>query len=159
MISRTRVEVIAALVLCVFCGIGWQQALLIRHPRLVEVSPGLFPMVCLAFVSICSVAYLIQAFSGTVRSEAEEGERGALWLLNPAICIVLFTGFILALPYLGILISGTAFMVLLFSFTGRRDAKGLITNFLVAFGCSATMWASMRWIFRVYIPSGSLTGF
>jgi hypothetical protein len=68
----------------------------------------------------------------------------------------MFLLFLLALPYIGILIGGILFVFITQTLIGSRDIRSLILHALVSVSAVGGMWAVFRFGLGVVMPAGSL---
>ena len=70
---------------------------------------------------------------------------------------IIFAAYLLALPFLGMLIGNIAFSFILLSALGGW--RPFVLHGLVAIGTSGGMWLLFTYALEVFLPRGSLTGF
>lgn len=157
MISLNR-ETIVAILLLLFCGVLFWATTQIRDPGFEQMGAEVWPRIVLVFLSVMSLIYLAQS----LRSETADEDPGAefsSWLAryqNPIWCFLLFFGFLITMPYLGMLIGGTLFVFLMMSVLGGWSPRLILAHAVIALVSVGAMWSIFTFGLRVILPEGEL---
>ena len=161
---RLNRDVFVAVVLLLFCGVMFWGSFAIKHPDYGMLPPSAWPQVILSVLSLLSLAYLVRSIRrGPDAPDTYPGEPRTLagWLAywrNPILCFVLFAGYLLLIPPLGMLIAGLLFVFALLSVLGGVGPRQLVLHAGVALVCVGGMWALFTYALHVILPTGDLTG-
>lgn len=79
-----------------------------------------------------------------------------LYWRNVIAVFSIFALYLIALPYLGMLIGNILFSFILLTVLGGW--RGILMHLLVALGASGGMWLLFTFALEVFLPRGSLTG-
>ena len=153
-----------ALVLLVACGVFWQQSFLIEEPNYAQMSPAAWPRAVLGVLTLLCGIYLVQSLrDGPAPADPEAPRihgiggflahwRNVLW------CFALFLVYLLSMPYLGMLVSGTLFVFLLLNALGGWQPRQMALHGVIALVTIGGMWSLFTFALRVFLPTGSLFG-
>ena len=145
----------------------------IREPDYGQLSPATWPRVIVAALGVLSFIYLIQSLAGAPAgvdlpetadtSEPSEHKvepasaagffgywRNVVW------CFVLFLGYLLVLPYAGMLIGGVTFAFLLMSALGGWAPRQLALHAAIAVFAVGGMWTLFTFGLKVPLPTGMI---
>ena len=113
--------------------------------------------VLIIFFALCAV-YLIRSFvKGAKAGSSEATFRGWLaYYRNPLWCYGLFFLFLLAMPYLGMLIDGILFVWAVQAVVGERTVRAQLRHAAIAIGAVGFMWLVFTYALEVILPAGSL---
>lgn len=155
--NRLNRDTITAIVLLLVCGAFFWQTFYIREIPFSTMGSDVWPRFALTLMFILVMIYLVQS----VATPPAEGERRSLgaWLkgYSSAItCFGMFFLFLLALPYLGMLVSGALFVFLTQGIIGRRDPRSLLLHAIISIVAVGGMWAIFRYGLGVAMPVGEL---
>lgn len=162
--DRLNRDVYVAVVLLLFCGVMLWASFDIREPDYGVLPPSVWPRVILTVFGLLSVIYLIQSLRrGPDGLDAFPGEPTTVmgWVRywwNPIICFVSFCGYLLLLPWFGMLISGMLFVFVLLSALGGWSPRRLGIHAVVAAASVGGMWLLFTQGLNVLLPTGELTG-
>ncbi|RME96082.1 MAG: tripartite tricarboxylate transporter TctB family protein [Alphaproteobacteria bacterium] len=152
-----------ALFLLLFTGFMFWASFDIREPDYGVLPPSAWPRVILAALAILSFIYLIQSLrSGAAGEEGgEEGEPETLrdylvYWRNPILCFVLFAGYLILLPILGMLLDGILFVFLLQCVLGGWQPRQLLLHAAVAVIAVGGMWSIFTFGLHVILPPGEI---
>lgn len=154
-------DTICAIVLLLLCGgLAW-ASLDIREPDYGQLSPATWPRIIVGVLAVLSVIYLAQSvIAGPDRPnpEAPRGPRAFLgYWRNVIWCFVLFGAYLVAIPWLGMLAAGIAFVfALLTALGGLRPAPLHAALAVIVVG---GMWSFFTFGLNVILPRGEWTGF
>ncbi len=168
---RVNRDTIAAIALLVITGVFLVASFDIRQPDYGQLSPAVWPRIILVILAILSFVFLIQSLRQGPEDEdaEEEEEEGALteaeafaekthhWR-NVLWCFALFLGYLLALPWLGMLVGGMAFVFLLLSVLGGWQPRMIALHAAIAVVTVGGMWSLFTYALGVFLPQGELTG-
>lgn len=153
-------DTIVAICLLVICGGLGYASLDIREPDYGQLSPATWPRVIVGVMAFLSTIFLVQSLRAGPDAPREPigGMTGFFgYWRNVLWCFVLFGAYLIAIPYVGILLGGMAFVFLLLTaLGGMRNALLHIAIALVTVG---GMWALFTFALRVILPRGEWTGF
>ena len=112
-------------------------------------------------MGVLSVLYFIQSLRMSEANTPTEPPKSlvefiAYWR-NVFSVFIIFAAYLLALPFLGMLIGNIAFSFILLSALGGW--RPFVLHGLVAIGTSGGMWLLFTYALEVFLPRGSLTGF
>ncbi|MEZ5935461.1 MAG: tripartite tricarboxylate transporter TctB family protein [Alphaproteobacteria bacterium] len=146
----------------------------IREPDYGQLSPAAWPRAVVAALGVLSFLYLLQSLragagtpagAGLPERTGEDGvsEKGASsaggffyhWR-NVIWCFLLFFLYLLTMPWLGMLIGGTAFAFLLMTALGGHAPRQLALHAAVSIICIGGMWALFTFELRVPLPPGQI---
>src|SRR5699024_8498488 len=134
-------DTICAIVLLVVTGVFLVATLNIRSPDYGQLSPRTWPRVILGILAVLELIYLVQSIrqgdawkdatdgaastNAPARDASGEGAPGVTGLMamiaawrNIILCFVIFLAYLLALPWLGMLVGGMAFVFVLLTALG-----------------------------------------
>ena len=154
---RLNLDVIIAAVLLIAGAILFWDTFQWRRTPFAIMAASVWPrFVLVVFFSLCA-AYLVRSLwqgadGGTSRSFRE-------WIAyyrNPLRCYGLFLLFLVALPYLGMLVGGILFVWLMQTAVGERTPRAQLRHAAIAIGSVGIMWLVFTYAIGVILPSGSL---
>jgi hypothetical protein len=159
-------DTIVAIALLVICGVFWQQSFEIREPGYAgQMSPAAWPRAVLGALSFLGLIYLVQSLrqGPDIPPEGDaSGGAGVIGFIshwrNVLWCFALFLAYLLAMPWLGMLIAGTLFVFLLLCALGGWSVRLMALHAAVALGTMGGMWALFTYGLKVILPTGSLIG-
>ena len=132
----------------------------IREPDYGVLSPAAWPRLIIIIIGGLSVIYLIQSFSTPKKDIAPTPKKTfkefVLYWRNVIAVFSIFALYLIALPYLGMLIGNILFSFILLTVLGGWRA--ILMHLLVALGASGGMWLLFTYVLEVFLPRGSLTG-
>lgn len=156
-----RDTIIAIFLLVVCGGLAW-ASLDIREPDYGQLSPATWPRMIVGVFGFLSLIYLVQSLrQGPDAPPGPDAPRGVggffgYWR-NVIWCFVLFGVYILAVPWVGMLLAGVAFVFLLLTALG--GFRPAILHAAVALVVVGGMWAFFTYGLNVRLPRGEWTGF
>ena len=154
-------DTVIAIVLLLFCGVGYYETLQIRKTSYGSMGSEVWPQAILAILTVLTLIYLAQSVRSTtgVRLGGGDGLRGFVIKYQNALwCYALFTVFVYSLPTLGMLLAGIAFVFLTLTAVGNRDPRSLALHVAVAVGAVGFMWGIFTFALRVILPEGEILG-
>lgn len=151
-------DTIVAIFLLMFCAVMFWATTEIRDPGFEQMGAEVWPRLVLTLLSGLSLVYLVQSLRlEKVPAAADEG--GAGWLSryqNPIWCFALFLGFLLSMPYLGMLVGGMLFVFLMMSVLGGWTPRLMVMHGVIAIVSVGAMWSIFTFGLRVMLPEGEL---
>jgi len=154
-------DTIVAIVLLVICGGLAFASLDIREPDYGQLSPATWPRVVIAATTVLVLIYLAQSVMAGPDAPDPEAPRGiGGWLAhwrNVIWCFALFGVYLLAIPRVGILLGGMAFVFLLLTALGGVRRTPL--HAVVAVVAIGGIWLIFTHGLHVFLPRGEWTGF
>lgn len=156
--KRLNRDTVTAVLLLLFCGLLFQQTFFVRKVPFSIMGSEVWPRVILTALFILLLIYLFKSLIVPPKNATEKRSLKVWWEMyrNPALCFGMFFLFLLALPYIGILIGGILFVFITQTLIGSRDKRSLILHALVSVGAVGGMWAVFRFGLGVVMPAGSL---
>ena len=156
-LNRDSIVAICLLVIC--GGLAW-ASLDIREPDYGGLSPATWPRVIVGVMSFLCVIFLVQSLRAGPDAPREGfgGWAGfyGYWR-NVIWCFVLFGAYLIAIPYVGILLGGVAFVFLLLTALGGLRNTAL--HAVIALVTVGGMWCVFTFALKVILPRGEWTGF
>lgn len=154
-------DTIIAVVLLLICGGLAVASLDIREPNYGQLSPATWPRIILGVFGLLSFIYLIQSLRQGPDAPDPEAPQGvaafvAYWR-NVIWCFVLFGAYLIAIPYVGILVGGVLFVFSLLTALGGFRNTAL--HALIAVVTVGGMWSVFTFVLGVVLPTGDWTGF
>lgn len=154
-------DIIVAIVLLLICGALTVASFDIREPDYGQLSPATWPRIILGIFGFLSLIYLIQSVRQGPDAPNPDAPRGvgdffAYWR-NVLWCFVLFGAYLIAIPYVGILVGGVAFVFLLLTALGGFQRT--LLHIAIAVITVGGMWLIFTKALRVALPAGDWTGF
>lgn len=155
--TRLNRDTVIAVLLLILCGVLFWQTFNIREVPFSQVGSEVWPRIVLLLLAILSVIYLFRSMA----EPRPQTETFSLrdWLLtyrNPIICFVMFFVFMLALPYLGMLVAGILFVFITQTLIGGASPRRLAIHAIVSVISVGGMWAIFTYALRVILPAGEL---
>jgi len=138
----------------------------IREPDYGQLSPATWPRTVVGVLTLLSLIYLVQSIRRGVPEAAEEpaetapsslGEWIAHWR-NVFWVFALFLAYLLALPWLGMLVGAMAFVFLLLTALGGWSPDRLALHAVIAVVSIGGMWSVFTFGLGVLLPRGELFG-
>ena len=133
----------------------------IREPDYGVLSPAAWPRLIIIIMGVLSVLYFVQSLrmpkTDTARTRKKNLFEFMDYWRNVFSVFIIFAAYLVALPFLGMLIGNIAFSFVLLSVLGGW--RPFIMHGLVAIGTSGGMWLLFTYALEVFLPRGSLTGF
>lgn len=156
--KRLNRDTVTAVLLLLFCGLLFQQTFFVRKVPFSIMGSEVWPRVILTALFILLLIYLFKSLIVPPKNATEKRSLKVWWEMyrNPALCFGMFFLFLLALPYIGILIGGILFVFITQTLIGSRDKRSLTLHALVSVGAVGGMWAVFRFGLGVVMPAGSL---
>ena len=153
-------DTIAALCLILASGGLMLASLEIREPDYGVLSPATWPRLIIFILGLLSIIYFVQSMR-VPPIKAPSTDRQTLpaffsYWRNVFYVFIIFGLYLLALPYVGMLVGNMLFsFVLLTALGGWRP---IILHACVALLASGGMWLLFTYVLEVFLPRGSLTG-
>ncbi|MGI9488183.1 MAG: tripartite tricarboxylate transporter TctB family protein [Geminicoccaceae bacterium] len=171
--GRLNRDTVVAIFLLLISGVLMIASFDIREPDYGQLSPAAWPRVIVVALGILSLLYLIQSLAGTPAggdlpetSDTTKSPKGKVepagaagffgYWRNVIWCFVLFLGYLLALPYVGMLIGGVTFAFLLMSALGGWAPRQLALHAVIAVVAVGGMWALFTFGLKVPLPAGMI---
>ena len=133
----------------------------IREPDYGVLSPAAWPRLIIIIMGVLSVLYFVQSLRMPKTNTASIRKKNLFEFMdywrNVFSVFIIFAAYLVALPFLGMLIGNIAFSFVLLSVLGGW--RPFIVHGLVAIGTSGGMWLLFTYALEVFLPRGSLTGF
>ena len=161
--TRVNRDTVVAILLLVGCGVLLNASLDIREPDYGQLSPAAWPRTVVGVLAFLSLIYLVQSIRRGVPEEPAEkvthglGEWIAHWR-NVFFVFALFLAYLVALPWLGMLVGGVAFVFLLLNALGGWSPDRLALHAAIAVVSVGGMWSIFTFGLGVLLPRGELFG-
>jgi putative tricarboxylic transport membrane protein len=169
--ARVNRDTLVAILLLMVCGVFFAASFDIREPDYGQLSPAAWPRAIIVALTVLSLIYLVQSIRKGPEAEGgkpvqQDGEADletrieaatAGWR-NVVICFVLFLAYLLSMPWLGMLVGGTAFVFLLLTALGGWTPRLLLLHAVVALITVGGMWSIFTYALGVLLPRGELFG-
>ena len=161
--TRVNRDTVAAILLLVGCGVLLNASFDIREPDYGQLSPAAWPRAIVGILTFLSLIYLVQSIRrGVPPAPAEKVTLGlGQWIAhwrNVFWVFALFLAYLLALPWLGMLVGGMAFVFLLLSALGGWSPGKLALHAVIAAISVGGMWSIFTFGLGVLLPRGELFG-
>ncbi len=170
---RLNQDTIIALCLLLISGALMVASFDIREPDYGQLSPATWPRVIVIALAVLSLIYLLQSMAGTPTGvdspEAVPGSESSKEQVQPAgaagflgywrnviWCFSLFLVYLLAMPFLGMLIGGVSFVFLLLNALGGWRPRQLLVHAAIALAAVGGMWVLFTFGLRVPLPTGEI---
>jgi len=152
---------IAAILLLAACGGLAVASFDIREPDYGQLSPAAWPRLIVGILAFLSLIYLVQSLRQGPDEADPEAPRGlgalfAHWR-NVIWCFVLFGAYLLAIPYVGMLVGGIVFVFALLTALG--GLRAILLHAVIAIVTVGGMWLIFSYGLQVLLPRGEWTGF
>lgn len=164
---RVNRDTLVAIALLAITGVFLAASFDIRQPGYGQLSPAVWPRIIIGILGLLSFIYLIQSIrqgpdadqddSGTLAERDTFAEKGSHWR-NVIWCFAIFLGYLLALPWLGMLLAGMLFVFVMLSVLGGWSPRLLALHAVIALFTVGGMWALFTYGLGVILPRGELTG-
>ena len=161
--TRVNRDTVVAILPLVGCGVLLIASFDIREPDYGQLSPATWPRVIVGVITLLSLIYLVQSIRRGVPEEPAEkvtrglGEWIAHWR-NVFFVFALFLAYLVALPWLGMLVGGVAFVFLLLNALGGWSPDRLALHAAIAVVSVGGMWSVFTFGLGVLLPRGELFG-
>ena len=133
----------------------------IREPDYGVLSPAAWPRLIIIIMGVLSVLYFVQSLRMPKTDTSNTQKKNLFEFMdywrNVFAVFIIFAAYLVALPFLGMLIGNIAFSFVLLSVLGGW--RPFIVHGLIAIGTSGGMWLLFTYALEVFLPRGSLTGF
>ncbi|MGI9501011.1 MAG: tripartite tricarboxylate transporter TctB family protein [Geminicoccaceae bacterium] len=169
--GRLNRDTLIAIFLLLASGGLMVATLDIREPDYGQLSPAAWPRAIVVALGLLSFLYLIQAVTAarghlpetddTAKPpKAKVQPAGAAGFFgywrNVIWCFSLFLLYLLALPYLGMLIGGVSFAFLLMCALGGWSRRQLLVHAVIAMAAVGGMWVLFTFGLKVPLPPGMI---
>lgn len=155
--KRLNADVVIALLLLTISAVFFLDTFTYGRAGLAIVGAKLWPRAIMIALGVLSALYLIQS----IRKESAPGaSRGVMaWIAenrNVIVCFALYALFLAALPWLGMLLGGIAFVFATLTVLGHRDMKSHLMHLAVAVLSVGLMWSIFTFALGVVLPEGEI---
>lgn len=150
-------DTVTALCLLLVCGLFFADTFRMDPAMFGQMPATLWPRMILAPLAILSVLLLINAqLADAGGSPRRTFAEWFAYYKNPIVCFVFFFLFLIAMPILGMLLGGLAYVFLTLSYLGGWSRQKLIQHALITVVCVVGMWAIFTQLLGVFLPEGIL---
>ncbi len=161
--SSINRDTIVAITLLAACGGLYMATFEIREPDYGQLSPATWPRMIIGIVTFLSAIYLVQSVrqGPTEKSEKTEWSGFANFVSQwrNVLCVfALFLGYLLILPWVGMLLGGAAFVFSLLMVLGPFSGRDAVIHLVIALLTVGGMWLLFTHGLGVILPRGELTG-
>ena len=158
---RLNRDTVIAIVLLAVCGGLAVASLDIREPDYGQLSPATWPRMVVGVLTVLCLIFLVQSLRAGPDAPKPDTPRTLLDFLgywrNVIWCFVMFGLYLLAIPWLGMLVSGMAFVFLLLTALG--GLRPALLHAALAVIVVGGMWSFFTFGLNVILPRGEWTGF
>lgn len=154
-------DTLVAIFLLLACGAFFAASFDIRETSYESLGSDVWPRAILLAIFALSLGLLGQSLRRPKAEVAGVAASGGLkgWLAtyrNALWCYLLFGVYLLALPWLGMLLGGGLFVFLMLAALGPRDLRAQAGHLAVAVISVGAMWSIFRYGLKVMLPEGEL---
>lgn len=157
--DRFHKDTLVAIFLLLFCGVFLAASFEIRETNYASLGAEVWPQIILALLSLLSFGYLVQSLRQPQAAKEAGGRRFKAWFLthlNALWCFVWFGLFLVAMPYLGMLVGGCLFVFATLTSLGRRNLRGHVQHAAIAVISVGFMWLVFTFGLKVFLPEGEI---
>ncbi len=159
--TRVNRDTVVAILLLVGCGVLLNASFDIREPDYGQLSPAAWPRTIVGILAFLSLIYLVQSIrQGVPEDSVEKVKLGFVeWALqwrNVFFVFVLFFAYLIALPWLGMLVGGISFVFLLLNALGGWSPRQLALHAAIAVVSVGGMWSVFTFGLGVILPPSEL---
>ncbi len=158
--ALNRDTLVAVFLLLVCGGLAW-ASLDIREPNYGVLSPATWPRGIVGVIAFLSIIYLVQSLRQGPDEPNPAPPKGMVAFLsywqNVIWCFVLFTIYLVSIPYVGLLVGGVAFLFALLTALG--GLRSWLLHIAIALITVGGMWLLFTQALQVFLPRGEWTGF
>lgn len=155
-------DTLIAIALLAACGGLMIASFEIREPDYGQLSPAAWPRAIIVCLTVLSAIFLVQSLRQGPDAPSE-GPRGVAAFLsywrNVIWVFVLFLIYLLAIPYVGLLLGGMTFVFLLLTALGGFVPRDAPLHAAIALISVGGMWSLFTFGLDVILPTGEWTGF
>lgn len=146
---------IVGLILLLGCGAFINALDDIERTNYGTITSNVWPTIVLSVLTtLCAIYFLTSLKSAEAQTESFNWKT--FFPRNVVIVFSLFAGFVYSLPYLGMLIGGSAFVFFMLTIIGHRTMKYLVIHLAIAVGSVAVMYVVFTYGLSVMLPEGEL---
>lgn len=154
--TRVNADVVIALLLLVLSSVLFVETFTYERVYLAIIGAKLWPRIVVVLIFILAAIYLVQSLRAPVeRSPVRPGS----WLKANRNIIAVFALYgllVIALPYLGLLLAGTAFVFATLRAIGQPGSRAILVDAAVAVISVGAMWAVFTFALGVVLPAGEI---
>jgi hypothetical protein len=159
--TRVNRDTVVAILLLIGCGVLLNASFDIREPDYGQLSPAAWPRTIVGLLAFLSLIYLVKSIrQGVPEDPVEKVQRGfgdwAMHWRNVFFVFALFLAYLIALPWLGMLVGGVAFVFLLLNALGGWSPRQLVLHAVIAAISVGGMWSVFTFGLGVILPPGEL---
>lgn len=155
--KRLNADVVIALLLLTISAAFFVDTFTYGRAGLAIVGAKLWPRAIMIALGVLSALYLVQAIrKETVPSASRGAEAWIAENRNVVACFALYALFLAALPWLGMLLGGIAFVFATLTVLGHRDMKSHLVHLAVAVLSVGLMWSIFTFALGVVLPEGEI---
>jgi putative tricarboxylic transport membrane protein len=156
--QRINADVVIALLLMVICAVFFAETFAYQKVHLAIIGSKLWPRVVVVAMFVLASAYLVQSLR-LPRTRVQHPWSFTQWLRDNRNVIgsfALYALFLLTLPYLGMLLGGTLFVLAALTFLGRRTWLDHAIHITIALVSVGFMWWVFTYALGVVLPEGEI---
>ena len=149
-------DTIVALLLLLFTAVMWHASYDIEITPYSSMESNVWPRIILVGIGLFSA--LLLARSVIAPEALPEKQAGSFFVRyrNAMIIYALFFGFLITLPYLGMLLGAMTFVFLALTALGHLTARAAGIHAAIAVLSVGVMWAIFTFALKVRLPEGEL---
>ncbi|MGB7183264.1 MAG: tripartite tricarboxylate transporter TctB family protein [Burkholderiaceae bacterium] len=160
--TKLNRDTLLAIFLLLACGVLMTASFNIREPDYGQLSPAIWPRILVTLMAVLSLIYLVQSIrmGPTTVSPDPERQPGIAGFFkywrNVFFCFSFFGLYLLALPWVGMLVGGMLFVFLLLNALGGWRPRLVLLHAAIAVVSVGGMWALFNYGLGVSLPRGEL---
>lgn len=146
---------VVGLTLLLGCGLFIDALDDIERTNYGTITSNVWPTIVLSVLTALCAIYFLMSLKPP-QEEQESFNWRTFFPRNVVIVFTLFAGFVYSLPYLGMLIGGSAFVFLVLTSIGHKTMKYMLIHLGIAVGSVAVMYGVFTYGLSVMLPEGEL---
>jgi putative tricarboxylic transport membrane protein len=156
-VRRLNRDSVVAAALLIASGVLFWDTFQWRRTPYATMASSIWPrFVLVVFFALCAV-YFIRSLQAGATGEAKASLTGWLaYYRNPLWCYGLFLLFLVAIPYIGMLVGGVLFVWAVQAAVGDRALRAQWRHAAIAVASVGVMWLIFTYAIGVILPAGRL---
>lgn len=150
-------DALVAIFFLLLCAVMYTATYSLPEAMFGQLAPSTWPRIILIPLAVLSALLLVKSQrSGTAPAKGP-GKNVREWLeyyKNPIICFFLFFLFLVAMPYLGMLLGGLVYVFLTLCVLGGWQPRQVGLHAMISAVFVIGMWAIFTQLLGVFLPEG-----